>query len=140
MQSSNSLRAIGVYEFYNCQTGEITSFKNVVCQNFFTQLFKRMKNEASDLYITKFATGTGVNPALKTDTALQTEVFRKNVSSVNYNLTKITIKTTLATSESNFVIKEVGIFTDTGIISRCNVNIDKNASTQYIVTYTLEVV
>ena len=63
-----------------------------------------------------------------------------NITSITYNGTKTTIKTTLAPSESNFTITEVGIFTDSGIISHCNTNIEKNASTQYIVTYTLEVI
>ena len=50
MQYNEGLKVKGKYEFYNCSTGEVKEYDNVVCQNFFTQLFKSIKNEANDIY------------------------------------------------------------------------------------------
>lgn len=135
------IKVKGRYEFFNVDTKETKVFDNLVVQGFFTNIFKAMKGETFYLQVKDFATGSGTNAAIKSDTTLQTEYFRKAISSINYNTTQCVIKTTLAPSESNITIKEVGIFdTNGGLISRANVNIEKNASTQYIVTYTMTIV
>jgi hypothetical protein len=122
------IKAKGVYEFKNLDTGEIIKKENVVCQNFFTPTFEAMKNNTSALDVLSFATGDGTTSALKSDTALDNEIFRKNITSITSDSTKVTIKTTLATSESNFNIKEVGLFfSDGGILSRANEILKKTA-------------
>ena len=141
MELKEKAIAKGVYEFYNHTTKEITRVENVVCQNFFNQVFEAMQNNTSVLYVTHFVTGDGTTQALKTDTALENEIFRGNVTNFTATNTQIKIKTILSTAQSNFVIKEVGLFfSDGGILSRANVNIDKNASTQYTVVYTLTLI
>lgn len=135
------IKAKGTYIFENMRTGEKTVYKNVVVQNFFTALFKIMSAESDSIQIATFRTGIGTNTAKKNDTALENQEFSKNVTNVTYNATQIKVITTLAPSESNFVIKECGLFFDDGgMLSRVNTNIEKNASTQYLVTYILEVI
>ena len=119
-------------------------YKNVVVQNFFTNVFKALKAEASVLNLTHIATGTGTAAASKSDTALRAEVFRKAITVKSYTANAFVCKLSLATSESAFGIKEIGVVingSDTlgtgALLSRCNVDIQKNASTQLLLTYTL---
>lgn len=120
------------------------NYKNVITQNLFNGLFDALDGTACALQLTHIATGDGTASALKADTALGNEIFRKAISSKSFTATKAIFKLSLATSESAFVIKEIGAFAEaTGtpgsgvLLSRCNVNIDKNASTQLLITYTI---
>lgn len=125
------------------------TFHNVLTQLYFTGIMKFL-NEAidspavSDLNLTHMATGTGTTTALRSDTLLVTETFRKEITSKTKSASKFVCKLTLAPSESNFTITEIGTFADgtgtvdTGtLISRANVNIEKNANISYLVTYTI---
>jgi hypothetical protein len=140
------------FEGYDILTGEKVSdvlFKNVLTQEYFTRIFKFLNQAISaplvdDLNLSHMATGTGTNPAMKANTSLQTEAFRKQISSKSYGLTNIVCKLALNPDESNFQIKEVGVFskaTDAPgsgtLISRCNVDIPKNANIKYLITFTL---
>jgi len=117
------------------------TYHNVVCQNFFNQLFKALENQASILDVLSFATGTGVSAAQKSDTSLENEQFRKGITQITSDSTQIKVITQLDPFESNFIIKEIGLFfSDGGIMSRASTNIDKNSSTKYNITYTLTVV
>jgi hypothetical protein len=122
-------------------------YDNVLVQNFFTSIFEFLDNDgtATQLAISHFASGTGTNTATKADTQLQTEAFRKSVTSKSYTNTVFTVKAFLASSESNFTITEIAIFAggsatanSGNLISRCNCNIEKNSSTQYTVNYTID--
>lgn len=120
------------------------TYSNVITQNLFTNFFKNLNAESAVLNLTHIATGSGTNAAAKTDTALQTEVFRKAITTKTYGTTTFVCKLSLGASESVFTICEIGLFangTDTAgsgtLFSRCNVNIAKNASTQYLITYTI---
>jgi hypothetical protein len=133
----------GQYVF-EWEDGRKEVFDNVIVQNFFDGLFDALNGSACNLQITHMATGDGTSSALKADTALENEIFRKAISSKSFTSTKAIFKLSLAASESAFNIKEIGVFaeaTDTPesgiLISRCNVNIDKNASTQLLITYTI---
>jgi len=112
----------------------------MVTQLFFNGLFDALDGDTCDFEITHIALGTGTNAASKSDTALQTEVFRKAISSKSRSSSQFTVKLSLAPSEAVFNIREVGIFanaTDTPgsgiLLARGNVNIDKNASTQLLI-------
>ena len=138
---NEKIKIKGVYEFKNMDTGEVKRFENIVVQNFFDNIFKAVKGETSFLEAVDFATGDGTTAAIKTDTALENELFRKNLTLITSTDTKVIMKTNLAPSESNFQIKECGIFaTDGSMISRANVDIEKNASTQYLVSYTITII
>lgn len=123
-------------------------YHNVITQNFFTGVFQLLNAATgADIHLTHMATGTGTGAALKTNTALGTEAFRKALSSKSYTATQFTAKLSLGTTESNFTIKEIGIFanaTDTAgsgtLISRCLVDIAKNSNITYLITYKLTLI
>ncbi|MDL2293215.1 phage tail protein [Ruminococcaceae bacterium OttesenSCG-928-D13] len=91
-----------------------------------------------DLAIRYFAFGDGTAPAAMSDTRLANERFRKPITQMQKpNDTTIQSIVNLLTEEANFNIREIGVFcsssatadADTGILlSRVNVNIDKNDS------------
>jgi len=124
------------------------AYHNVIVQNFFTGVFQLLNAATgADIHLTHMATGTGTGAALKTNTALGTEAFRKALSSKSYTATQFTAKLSLGTTESNFTIKEIGIFanaTDTAgsgtLISRCLVDIAKNSNITYLITYKLTLI
>lgn len=116
----------------------------MITQLLFNGLFNALDGSPDNLEITHIALGTGTNAASKSDTALQTEVFRKAISSKSQSNTQFIVKLSLAPAEAVFNIREVGIFANATLtpgsgtlIARANVNIDKNASTQLLLTYTI---
>ena len=133
--------AKGVYRFeWLDESGRIVKAKeyhNVVTQNFFTGVFAALNGTTHDLAATHIATGTGTSAALRANTALETEVFRKAISNTVVTATKFTAKLLLSAAESNVTIREVGVFAGSSMLSRCNVNIEKTASLQLLITYTL---
>jgi hypothetical protein len=143
----DNLGITGEYRIEGFENGVKTidqTVKNVITQNLFSGLFDALDGDSCALEITHMATGTGTNPALKSNASLQTEVFRKAISAKSQTATTFVVKLSLAAAESVFVIREIGIFaeaTDTPgsgvLLSRVNVNIDKNASTQLLITYTI---
>jgi len=123
------------------------TYKNVLVQNYFNEIFAMLNGDAVALELTHIATGDGVTAPLKANVALENELFRKAISSKSITATQFILKLSIAASESVFTIKEIGVFaeaTDTPLsgilISRCAVDVVKNASTQYLVTYTITAV
>lgn len=120
--------------------------KNVVVQGFFTGLFTHLQGTDTPMEVTHFALGTGTTAAMKANTALETEAFRKAHTSISSTPTSLIVKLSLAPNEAVMTIREIGVFmeaTDTpgsgNLLSRVNVNVEKNASTQYLITYTLTI-
>lgn len=118
--------------------------KNVVVQNFFTSVFTLLSGGSAALNITHFAVGSGTSTAAKTDTALQTETYRKAVSAITASATKLTVKTSIGASDFVGTWQEVGIIingTDTlasgSLLSRANVSFNKTNAIQLLITYTL---
>ena len=152
MDILENVQAIGEYTFEGYDSdGNLVDkqvYHNVITQNFFTGVMKLLNAATGDdIHLTHMATGTGTNTAAKADTALQTEYFRKAISSKSYTTTQFIAKLSLGTTESNTTIREVGVFanaTDTPgsgkLISRCNVNIAKNVNITYLVTYKLTLI
>jgi hypothetical protein len=122
---------------------------NVVTQLFFNSIFAFLNlntTPSETLYINYFAVGSGTTTAAKTDTTLETEVFRKSVTQKTYTSTVFSCVCELSPAEAVGTIREFGIFAnatdvaDDGLlISRVNVNIEKNAATKYVITYELEI-
>jgi hypothetical protein len=88
-------------------------------------------NPSTIATITYCALGTGTNVPAAGDTALQTEVFRKQISVRDYDGVTARFRTFFSTSEGNATLKECGLFgddatatTDSGILF-ARVNIDK---------------
>jgi hypothetical protein len=142
----------GTYLFEGYKAGklvDVRKYDNIITQLFYDRLwsFINADNETPDfdaLAANYFATGTDATVATISDTLLVAEGFRKAISTKNYTDSVFSMKTLLGTADSNFTIREVGIFagatdtTDSGILlSRCNVNIEKLSTIQYFVTYTI---
>ena len=140
----DKLKACGVYHIEQWQDGILIKkerINNVVVQSFYTALYNSLANVAPmDLPVTHIATGDGTATAARTDTALGNELFRKAISTVTGGATNFTVKTSLTPDESNFTIREIGLFSNTILISRVNVNIAKNENVQFLITYTLEII
>ncbi len=99
--------------------------------------------------ISYLALGTGTTAAAATDTVLQTEVFRKPISSISYAVTgKVIFDTTVTTQEANnYSISELGwlnsqsagtlwnhiILTGGNIITKTS---DRSLAVTYTVTFT----
>ena len=136
----------GVYHIEGFRDGvkvEDYTFKNVVTQLFFNNVFALLNGGAS-LSVSHIATGTGSAAAAKSDTALVTEVFRKPVTSKSYTTIQFMTKLSIAASESVYHIREIGLFCNGSmipgsgvLISRAVVDIVKNISTQYTITHIL---
>ena len=101
---------------------------------------------ADSIDINYFATGNGTTTPLKSDTVLTNEIFRKSITSKGVNTTRIEVRTQLGINDSNFGIKEVGIFanatgaTDDGVlISHVLYDKVKNNSSQLTITYTITI-
>jgi hypothetical protein len=90
------------------------------------------------LQIKYFAFGTGTTPPAVTDTRLQAEQFRKQLTAQSEPSAGVVQSTCSVTAqEANFVIREIGVFcgasaTSTAnsgtLLSRVAVNIDKNSN------------
>ena len=113
------------------------TYNNVIVQGAYTAIFKMLNNETHSMALSHMATGTGTNAALRADTALQTEIFRKAITTQSYTTLRYTCKLSLAASESVGTIREIGVFADTVLFSRCNVNIVKTNAVQLLITYTI---
>lgn len=98
------------------------------------------------LQIAYFAFGTGTTAPAVTDTALETEVYRKQVTQVTVQSTgSVKSLVSLGSNECNTTITEIGIFcgpsatstANTGtLISRIAVNIVKNSNIVLNITRT----
>jgi hypothetical protein len=116
---------------------------------YFDALFKLMDSTeatatAGDLKINVLATGSGTAAATKQDLQLQSEVFRKSITDTRITATSIEVITELTIADSNFTIKELGLFAnanpltpnDGTLISRVAISpIEKLASEQYQILY-----
>ena len=74
--------------------------KNVVVQGFFTGLFTHLQGTDTPMEVTHFALGTGTTTAMKANTALETETFRKARTSISSTPTSLIVKLSLAPSEA----------------------------------------
>lgn len=94
---------------------------------------------SADMFEIKyFAFGDGTNAAAPSDTKLQNELFRKQVTQLQTtSASTVQSIVSLTIGEANFGIKEIGVFcgpeanaaANTGLLlSRVNVNIDKNSN------------
>jgi hypothetical protein len=146
------LKACGEYRIIGRRDGRVIldrTYKNVVTQLYFDALFKLMDSTeatatAGDLKINVLATGSGTAAATKQDLQLQSEVFRKSITDTRITATSIEVITELTIADSNFTIKELGLFAnanpltpnDGTLISRVAISpIEKLASEQYQILY-----
>ena len=102
------------------------------------QLMGTYTGPLNQLQIQYFAFGTGTTAPAVTDTQLENEQFRKQVTQISAQGTgNVYSVLSLGSTEANFVIREIGVFcspdatasANTGVLlSRVAVNIDKNSN------------
>lgn len=136
---------------FTCNGNRVSVYhgKNVLTQLLFDGFFKFLNAVTDtpaydDLNISHLAIGTGTTTPAKTDTTLETEYFRKAVSSKSYTDDVFTAKMLMGTTEGNTTMTEIGVFADatdtvdTGtLLSRIAVNITKTDSISLLLTWTL---
>jgi len=139
-------------ESLNIITGEriVHEIRNLVLQNLYTALFEFLDYtaytpSANAIDLQYVAIGDGTTGPVKSDTTLQSEIFRKQYATKAFSETVFTLITSIIPSEGNPVggfIKEVGVFAngtaaaDSGtLISRASVNIQKNSNIQLNITW-----
>ena len=122
------------------QNGKV--IKKLDFDNLLTNLYKQdvlnqLKGDAfASLQIKYLAIGTGTNPASVSDTQLQTEVFRMIPTSSSKTSDYVQTIWVIPTNVGNFTYKEIGVFAGSAtatansgtLLSRVNVNIEKNSS------------
>ena len=114
--------------------------KNVVVQGFFSAVISYLNGTTTAaIGVTKFGFGTGTTAAAKSDTALETSVYEKAITSKSTGSTFYKCKVVLGPTEANFRIREIGVFAGSTLISRVNVDKTKTSSNQYTVTYILTI-
>ena len=152
----------GEYEFYQGGTIKGTEviggklvykFHNIICTPVYEYMLKSLNYSeegtppgVSDIDVSYFAFGTGTTGVTEADTLLETEYFRKYVTSKDKSLSgkQFVAICQLATSEANFSITEVGVFSggsatpDTGtLLSHALKSIVKNSNITYNIIYRL---
>ena len=144
----------GIYKIdaYDCLYRLVWTkeYENIIVQNFYDAIWAYLNADtdspaADDIELNYFATGDGETIANISDTTLENEIFRKQITSKSYTDSMFTCKLFLGAVESNFNIKEIGLFANgtstpnSGtLISRCNVDIIKLDTLQYDISYRIE--
>ena len=148
------LKIKGVYTFtwVDKITGKVISKQkeNTVCQGFFDAVFNLLDSTAVTLGLSYIAIGEyASSPALRSDTILENEFFRKEILSNSFDDDIFTSKVYLEEAEGNptgdNLITEIGIFAGGSIaansgtlVSRALVSVAKNSSSRIIVKWTLD--
>lgn len=106
------IKGVLTLEFRNVKTGKIRRYtthnmfvlygKNAIAQ--------RLSGQASVGDITYCAAGTGSTAPDQSDTALETEIFRKLISVRSYSGNVATFQIFFTTSEANGSLAELGLF------------------------------
>lgn len=133
-------------------TGDIKEIYRV--QNLITNLFKEAiadtihgNDDTLRGVATYHALGTGLTAPAISDTKLQTEIFRKQISVRSVAANVASFQTFFTTSEGNGNIKEIGLFgdtatgtTDSGILfARVAVNRVKSSSDTLTLLHTITI-
>lgn len=145
MQEDFSLRGCYMLTAHDAKTGRL--LKAWRLDNQLTAINRDIRTQmlmgtyagaGNELTIKYFAFGDGSTPAAVTDTALENERLRKQVTQLTQpSANTVQSIVSLGSGEANFVIREIGVFcgpnaTDAAgsgtLLSRVIVNVDKNSN------------
>lgn len=141
-----------IVEIHDAATGRLKSCD--VLKNLFVTAGKRSVAQAlrgnvanNKGQITYCAVGTGTNSPTTNDTALQTELYRKQVSVREADGQTAVFKTFFNTSEAVGALKEAGLFGDDAsstpgsgtLFARLNINRTKSAADTLTITWMIGV-
>ena len=151
------IKLIGTYRFEKIKNGvviEAQEYHNTVMTALKESILKFMNCAEEDpaptcsiIDVQYIATGDDDTAVTVGDVALGNERFRKIYTQKSRSGNAFTAIAVLAADESNFTIKEVGIFAggsataDSGtLLSRALVNVEKNSNIEINIYYRLELV
>ena len=127
----DTLRIKGLLQIFNAKTGELLFEKqNLVVNSGLNMVIDRLKvNTINPLsYI---AVGTGDTPVTATDSALQTEILRKEIDDIDTVNNVLTAEAQFEDYEAIALWKEVGMFNASiGGVMFNRINISFNKTTQ----------
>jgi len=124
----------------NNTTGKTFVFNNVVCDKFY-EMIPDFFIGASPNKLSHLAIGTGTNPALSTDTTLQTEVSRVAFTTTATSGSQLHMQTEIDGGTAIFTWKELGLFNAAvagDMTNRVNVDYVHNAGDLVTVDWYLE--
>lgn len=109
------LHGHGMIEVHDAGTGELLScerYTNVITDYTRAQIIAALTGTAPSLEVTHIAVGSGGTAALRTDTALETELIRQAPTSVvTYSAYEVGFKLFLSASVGNgSTYREIGLF------------------------------
>ncbi|MHC1623291.1 MAG: hypothetical protein ACXQTR_01720 [Candidatus Methanospirareceae archaeon] len=139
-----TLQLRGEYEFWTHGV-LVYKFHNIITTPVYEYILKSLNGDApGSIDLSYFAFGDDDTAVAEGDTLLSHEVYRKAFTSKSWNGKYFVAICQLATSEANFSIKEVGVFSggstalDTGtLLSHAIKPIEKNDNITYNVVYRL---
>ena len=99
-------------ELKNIITGRVIreTFTNMIVTYGKNAIAQRLSGDSGAGEITWCATGTGTTAPALADTAMQTELARKQISTRSYTNNQAVLTTFFTTSESNGTLREAGLF------------------------------
>lgn len=137
-------------EIRDAKTGRLKSrdiIKNMFVNNGRNSLAKGLTGATGFGIITYCALGIGAATALITDTALQNEIARKQISSSSYLLKVATFQTYFGISEANGTLTEAGLFGDDAnstpgsgtLFARTNINRTKTTNDTLTLSWSITI-
>ena len=125
---NEKLKITGKLEIFNDKTGEkLYEKKNLVVNTGLAMLVDRLKAPTPDV-LSHIAVGTGATLVIATDTALETELLRKEIDDIDTVNNSLTAETLYQDYEALGTWKEVGMFNASSggiMFNRINVNFEK---------------
>ena len=119
--------------------GEVVFTKdNLIVDKALELTIDRLKDNSKS-FLDYIAIGTGITAPASSDTALETEVFRKQVTTKNATLTTLEVEVLIDAGEANFTWREIGVFNDptTGeMFNRIALNFVKSPLDSFTVKFT----
>ena len=94
---------------------------------------------AASMKPTHIAVGTGTQAAQPSDTELENETHRWPVTQLTQSGTAVTALLNLTAASGNFSATEMGVFAGDTMLSRANVEIEKNASSIINIVWVLTI-
>ena len=126
----------GIVTIFNKTTNKITKFNNLICNGFYELLADRMINNNVSA-ISHFAVGNSTTAVSVSDTAMNSEIFRKEITTKSSPGTTITLVTEIYGTDAVGVWKEIGLLNaSTGGTLTNHTNVDFTHTSGDVLTIT----
>ena len=133
------IKVKGLLQIFDAKTNELLFEKNNLVLN--TGLALMVDNmKVSTAVLTHIAVGTGTTAVIATDTALETELYRKAVTNIDTLANVLTVETQMNAIEANAIWKECGILTASSggiLFNRINIDFNKTSADVVNIKFTI---